>query len=73
MISLPTSIETPVSAMQAPRLKASGREMVSQRPHIEGETNSADSLRRFIATRTGESLVVAFMMGGFLGWLTSKR
>ena len=73
MIGLPTQIQSPITVNQSPLRGASGGEVFRRPPNVVKESNPADSLRKIIAGRTGESLLVAFAMGGFLGWLTSKR
>lgn len=73
MISLSTQMQKATTADQAQSRMAKQREEINLRPEVAVDSNVTDSLRRMIACRTRESLLVAFVLGGFLGWLTSKR
>jgi|GEM_PF-4458115 len=73
MISLSTQMQKATTVDQAQSRMAKQREGINLRPEVAVDSNVTDSLRRMIACRTRESLLVAFVLGGFLGWLTSKR
>lgn len=73
MISLSTQMQKATTVDQAQSRMAKQREEINLRPEVAVDSNVTDSLRRMIACRTRESLLVAFVLGGFLGWLTSKR
>jgi len=73
MISLSTQMQKATAVDQAQSQMAKQHEEINLRSEVAVDSNVTDSLRRMIACRTGESLLVAFVIGGFLGWLTSKR
>jgi len=73
MISLSTQMQKATTVDQAQSRMAKQREEINLRPEVAVDSNVTDSLKRMIACRTRESLLVAFVLGGFLGWLTSKR
>ena len=73
VISLPAQIQQPSMLDRAQHRMANQHQELSLLPEDEIESNLIDSLRSLTANKTVEVLVVAFVMGGFLGWLTSKR